>query len=199
MPTKTRNLLETNSWELRWLLDIAYINNCSTPNIENSQARADTRELIPRNWRNPPLSSSSIFIWWRLLHSSCFSSSENKKNLRSLLCCFMMRFFLGFVSCYGSVSRRPEVTACDSPLRSRDESRSVVPVSRSRRRNERGRLGDSAAAGWMPSLGSISEDDVLPSRNNSRNGPVGSGRKVRRRSGTTETKVHNRDYTDDYG
>ncbi|KAJ7948514.1 Serine/threonine-protein kinase MRCK gamma like [Quillaja saponaria] len=107
-----------------------------------------------------------------------------------------MRFFLEFVPCCGHVITRRTVEATSSPPSS-EERRSLVPLSRSLRRRKRGRQNSMSSADWKPSLGSISEDNVVAEKVDERNGASGSDRKVKRKSGSDD-RVHNRTYNDDY-
>ena len=157
------------------------------------QIRISTRN----NTRKPQPPTTLPFFLVQLFFST-------EKGLRLLLCCLVMRFFLEFVSCCGSLPRSSEdVSKTESaPVRSdetqlSDETQSLVPpVSRTRRRKKRGRLGTSAVIEWRPSLGSISEDIPLPPRGDTKNSTVEPERNAKRRSSSTAKA---RRYRDDYG
>ncbi|CAL0333803.1 unnamed protein product [Lupinus luteus] len=111
-----------------------------------------------------------------------------------------MRFFLEFVSCCGSPTQNRSAPAT---LPAEDEQRWLVPAppviaSRPRTRRKRGRRGHE----WRPSLGSISEDITVSTRD--RTDPrkdtavVPSTRDVKRRSsgGAGAARGRQRSYND---
>ncbi|KAF7822825.1 uncharacterized protein G2W53_020969 [Senna tora] len=108
-----------------------------------------------------------------------------------------MRFFLEFVSCWGPTTQRP--TPHHTTTSAQEEIRSLVPPSnsRTRHRKKRGRLGASAAPPeWRPSLGSISETNIVPQRGDGRNGKVGPEREVKRKSdAAAKASYGSNDYT----
>lgn len=114
-----------------------------------------------------------------------------------------MRFFLEFVSCCGTTTQRTAVQTTTAE----EEERSLVPTfSLTRRQRKRGKLGATAAAAtpeWRPSLGAISEDNIVPPRARSdgvRNGKFGPEREVCKRSAAAgaAAKVHHRNYGDNH-
>ncbi|KAK9265982.1 hypothetical protein L1049_000054 [Liquidambar formosana] len=106
-----------------------------------------------------------------------------------------MKFLLEFVSCCGSnYSSRPSEAPTSPPARV-EETRSLVPPRRYRRR-KRGRLGASgsvsaAAAEWRPSLCAISEDNVVMEKEGR---TVGSERTVKRKA---QVRVQVRSHSDE--
>ncbi|KAA8523760.1 hypothetical protein F0562_010183 [Nyssa sinensis] len=115
-----------------------------------------------------------------------------------------MRFFLEFVSCCGYACRSSDPTATPSPPP--DETRSLVhspppsqPNTCRYRRRKRGRVAVSRSGSvveWRPSLGAISEDNVVPEKE--RPEAVRSERILKRKVAST-ARVHVRTYSDDIG
>ncbi|XP_027356087.1 uncharacterized protein LOC113865602 [Abrus precatorius] len=113
-----------------------------------------------------------------------------------------MKFFFEFVSCCGSPTKRASEPIAPAP----EEESSLVPatisvtVASSRRYCRRQKK--AGAADWRPSLGSISEDSVVPPRESPRSGAVASaGRDGKKRSASAAgggAKIRYRSYSDGY-
>jgi len=104
-----------------------------------------------------------------------------------------MRFFLEFVSCCAS----PRHTS-DSLVPAEDEGKWLVPapvvaVASVRRQNRKRKVG---ASDWRPSLGSISEDVIVPQKCT----VASAGREGKKKSGARggAGRVYHRSYTEGY-
>ncbi|CAL5403252.1 unnamed protein product [Camellia sinensis] len=113
-----------------------------------------------------------------------------------------MKSLMEFVSCCGSAPSRPD------PLRAEETQFLVLPSSRKRpargRYQNRKRGSSGTSADWRPSLGALSEDNVVPEseRERWRSMNAGSERMLKRKvssssSASTAVGVSVRNYSSD--
>ncbi|XP_028761764.1 uncharacterized protein LOC114720297 isoform X1 [Neltuma alba] len=113
--------------------------------------------------------------------------------------------FLEFVFWCGYPTQRSEAQTATSSQPFAEDEGSLVPLSAgTRHRKKRGRLiTATAATEWRPSLGSISEDNMVQQRerSNARNRKVEPEREVKRRNADgsgAASKARHRNYGDDH-